>query len=76
MLQNALAVATALNRTLIIPEFTCYCDQDYYANVLANCTVLGTDTQLPYACPADLFFIPDFLEVHTCACMHGCTRAS
>lgn len=63
MLQEALGLATALNRTLIIPEFTCYCDQDYYTTVLGNCTVLGTDMHIPYACPVDLFLVPDFLEV-------------
>jgi hypothetical protein len=44
----------ALNRTLILPQMWCYCDQDADAEVLRDCTAGGTDTELPYRC-ADLF---------------------
>ena len=40
----------ALNRTLILPQMWCYCDQDADAEVLRDCTAGGTDTQLPYRC--------------------------
>lgn len=43
------------NRTLILPDFTCWCDQDNVADVLEDCIMKGTDMQLPFSCPSDIF---------------------
>ena len=41
------------NRTLILPEFSCWCDNDQVATVLETCASRGTDLILPFRCPAD-----------------------
>jgi hypothetical protein len=38
--RNALALATVLNRTLIVPPFQCYCDR-WWGNVLPTCLIPG-----------------------------------
>jgi len=51
-IRNALALAKALGRTLILPEARCYCDKIW--NTLRGCRALGAETaHLPYACPMD-----------------------
>lgn len=45
----------AINRTLILPEFTCWCDQDNVPTVLKACTTEGSDLELPFSCPSDVF---------------------
>lgn len=60
-------VCVSLQRKLVLPKFICYCDQDYYINVLANCTIDGADTAVPFVCPMDLFMIPDNIQAsRTC----------
>lgn len=59
---DAMAIAHAVNRTLVLPRFVCWCDQDYYPNVLANCTLSNSDLQLPFECPADIYINPEALE--------------
>jgi hypothetical protein len=41
VLAEAFAMAYALNRTLVPPSFVCYCDQDWAADVLDTCTIIG-----------------------------------
>lgn len=55
-LQHALALALALNRTIILPEFACYCDRYFYR--LEGCMIPGGHhaTQLPFVCPFDHIF--------------------
>lgn len=55
-LQAALALALALNRTIILPEFACYCDRYFYR--LEGCMIPGGHhaTQLPFVCPFDHVF--------------------
>lgn len=43
------------NRTLILPEFLAWCDNDHNAAVLETCTMIGSDLQLPFKCPADFY---------------------
>ena len=65
------------NRTLVLPEFACWCDQDQVATVLKDCTMRGSDLELPFACPPDWLLAmpeldkallpyrnPGFLSVH------------
>lgn len=49
----------ALNRTLILPQFTCYCDDLWYWSLEVNpgykCRYIGARNQtLPFQCPHDL----------------------
>ncbi|KAJ1617908.1 nucleotide-diphospho-sugar transferase-domain-containing protein [Pavlovales sp. CCMP2436] len=55
-LQHALALALALNRTVILPPFHCYCDRYFYR--LEGCMIPGGHhaTQLPFVCPFDHVF--------------------
>lgn len=55
-LQHAIALAVALNRTLILPRFWCYCDRYFYR--LEACMIPGGHhaTQLPFVCPFDHIF--------------------
>jgi len=44
----------------VLPGMWCYCDQDQDAEVLQNCTSLGTDMELPFQCaslPCRLFIM-------------------
>ena len=50
--RNALAVAEALGRTLVLPSARCYCDKIW--NNLNACRAPGAETfVLPYDCPMD-----------------------
>ncbi len=56
---NAAAAAVALNRTLILPQFTCYCDELWYWSLEVNpaykCRYVGARNQtLPFQCPHDM----------------------
>jgi hypothetical protein len=51
---EASALAAALNRTLVLPALSCWCDFDWYAVVLDGCAMGG----LPGAHGADLFDKP------------------
>ena len=50
--RNALALASALGRILVLPAARCYCDKIW--NNLNACRARGSETfRLPYACPMD-----------------------
>ena len=50
--RNALAIAEALGRTLVLPSARCYCDKIW--NNLNACRAPGAETfVLPYECPMD-----------------------
>ena len=50
--RNALAIAEALGRTLVLPSARCYCDKIW--NNLNACRAPGAETfVLPYDCPMD-----------------------
>ncbi|DBA94310.1 TPA: hypothetical protein ACH3X1_001922 [Trebouxia sp. C0004] len=56
---NAAGAAVALNRTLILPRFTCYCDELWYWSLEVNpgykCRYVGARNQtLPFLCPHDM----------------------
>ncbi|DBA89705.1 TPA: hypothetical protein ACH3X2_004594 [Trebouxia sp. C0005] len=56
---NAAGAAVALNRTLILPQFTCYCDELWYWSLEVNpgykCRYVGARNQtLPFQCPHDM----------------------
>ncbi len=56
---NAAGAAVALNRTLILPQFTCYCDELWYWSLEVNpgykCRYVGARNQtLPFECPHDM----------------------
>lgn len=49
---NGLALAQALNRTLVLPRFRCFCDKIW--NSLNRCRAPGGEsTALPFDCPMD-----------------------
>eukprot|EP00899_Mesostigma_viride_P000582 jgi/Mesvir1/10524/Mv21766-RA.2 len=54
--RNGMALARALNRTLIMPRLRCYCDRYWYAVVYDTCSVPGTRIPLPFTCPVDYLF--------------------
>ncbi|KAK9804808.1 hypothetical protein WJX72_006874 [[Myrmecia] bisecta] len=62
VLQEAAGLARALNRTLVLPHFQCYCDQAPTLTVLQACTVPGSDLRLPFTCPADRLLNAEALE--------------
>ena len=62
-LRDALALARALGRTLILPRWTCYCDRLWAGsdNILGmKCMYPGSqdDDFLPFACPMDHVLSP------------------
>eukprot|EP00892_Ulva_mutabilis_P012572 jgi/Ulvmu1/9688/UM055_0026.1 len=61
-MRDAFALARALNRTLVLPRFLCYCDQDWYASVLKGCRVDGSDLAQPFVCPLDVLLNPGALD--------------
>ncbi|KAK3274284.1 hypothetical protein CYMTET_17531, partial [Cymbomonas tetramitiformis] len=61
--RNALAVAQALGRILIVPAFQCFCDR-WWGNALPECIIPGSDQVLPYQCPMDhLFYLPHWADL-------------
>lgn len=46
----------------VLPQFVCYCDQDWYASVLRRCRVDGSDLQPPFRCPLDVLLNPASLD--------------
>eukprot|EP00892_Ulva_mutabilis_P009534 jgi/Ulvmu1/6953/UM033_0010.1 len=56
-MRDLFAMAVALNRTVILPKITCYCDR--YWGPLDACRVPGaSQTRLPFVCPLDHIFEP------------------
>ena len=39
-----------------MPDWQCWCDQDWYASVLADCRMASSDLETPFRCPTDVFF--------------------
>ena len=52
-IRNGLAIATALNRTLIMPELWCGLDRWWAPH---TGIIPGSDTELPFLCPMDHIF--------------------
>lgn len=51
-LRDAFALAIALNRTLVLPEMTCFCDRYWW--LVHACRMPGAESMpLPIACPLD-----------------------
>jgi hypothetical protein len=40
----------------------CFCDQDWYASILPNCRVDGSDLTMPFNCPIDVLLNPGNLD--------------
>ena len=58
ILRNALAVASALGRILILPKFWCLCDRYWW--LLEDCRIPGAGSMpMPFECPLDLLFDVD-----------------
>eukprot|EP00899_Mesostigma_viride_P015143 jgi/Mesvir1/2362/Mv22122-RA.3 len=56
-IRNALAIARALNRTLIMPRTSCHCSRDCpTCQILPACKLLGSDVSAPFECPLDELF--------------------
>jgi hypothetical protein len=60
--RNALALADALGRTLVLPSARCFCDKIW--NNLNACRAPGAETfALPYACPMDhIYDLPRWFD--------------
>ena len=56
-LRNAMGIATALKRTLVLPKFLCLCEraESPYA-ILPSCILEGASTTLPFICPLESLF--------------------
>ena len=53
-LRNALALARALGRELVLPRMLCFCERAQQPwNVLPGCVKEGASTQLPFVCPVE-----------------------
>lgn len=61
-LRDAFALAVALNRTLVLPEMTCFCDRYWW--LTHACRMPGAESMpLPIACPLDhLYMIGNWYE--------------
>ena len=62
-LRDALALALALNRTLVLPRWTCFCDRMWAASddlFAFGCMYPGSQAGqfLPFACPMDHVLSP------------------
>ena len=62
---EAVAMAHALNRTIVFPKFYCWCDFDWYAVVLDGCAMGGRPGkngadlfEMPFECPIDVILNP------------------
>ncbi|KAL1495240.1 hypothetical protein AB1Y20_017103 [Prymnesium parvum] len=55
-LRDALAVAYALNRTLILPRIPCLCDRSEAPTVIHECIYEASELSLPFDCPLTHIF--------------------
>ena len=53
--RNAIAIGRILNRAVILPTLTCYCDA-YWNVITPRCTIDGSDLKIPFTCPNDAVF--------------------
>eukprot|EP00850_Spirogloea_muscicola_P000330 SM000001S04732 [mRNA] locus=s1:1888699:1891984:+ [translate_table: standard] len=60
---NALILAKLLNRTLILPKVTCFCDR-WWDSLTAPCRAPGADVEPPFDCPIDYFLDPAVWNSH------------
>lgn len=60
--RDAAAMAKTLNRTLILPKVWGWCDSDASPDVMADCTMAGSEMHAPWRAPGDLYFNMDVLE--------------
>lgn len=58
VIADAVALGHTLNRTAVPPPFLCWCEEDWVADVLATCTMPGSDTALPFRCASDHVLFP------------------
>lgn len=61
-LRDALAAATILGRTVLLPQLWCWCDSDEHPHILMRCRIRGTDYMTPFECPMDFLVSPGALE--------------
>eukprot|EP00850_Spirogloea_muscicola_P008290 SM000044S15937 [mRNA] locus=s44:107097:110385:+ [translate_table: standard] len=61
--RNALILAKLLNRILILPRVTCFCDR-WWDSLTAPCRAPGADVEPPFDCPMDYFLDPDVWNSH------------
>jgi len=56
-LRNAMAIARATRRQLVMPKFLCLCERaESPFSLLPTCTITGSSTQLPFVCPLESLF--------------------
>ena len=54
--RDAMALAAALKRTLVLPRYPCLCDRSEGPNIIETCTYEGSDLTLPFVCPLSHIF--------------------
>ncbi|KAK3282427.1 hypothetical protein CYMTET_9838 [Cymbomonas tetramitiformis] len=53
-LRNALGLALALNRTLVLPWWECHCDRHWTPiSAGSHCSIPGSPLKMPFTCPMD-----------------------
>ena len=63
-LRDALALASILNRTLVLPALPCLCDRSEGPSIIPGCTFEASDLKLPFFCPlAHIVDLPRFLAM-------------
>eukprot|EP00850_Spirogloea_muscicola_P015991 SM000127S26607 [mRNA] locus=s127:25293:28790:+ [translate_table: standard] len=62
-IRNALILAKLLNRTLILPRVTCFCDR-WWDSLTAPCRAPGADVEPPFDCPIDYLLDPGVWNSH------------
>ena len=56
-LRNAMAIARATRRRLIMPKMLCLCERSESPfSLLPTCTLAGSSTKLPFVCPLESIF--------------------
>ena len=55
-MRDALALAHALQRTLILPRLQCVCDRSEAPSILEGCVYEGSDLAPPFTCPLTHIF--------------------
>ena len=80
-LRNAMGVARALGRQLVMPKFLCVCDRaESPFALLPTCKLEGTSQSLPFVCPLESifdvvrveeFWKRGFLQLHPWTLLNG-----
>ena len=50
-LRDALALASVLGRTLVVPRLPCLCDRSEAVTIIPSCVFEASDLELPFHCP-------------------------